>query len=197
MTTPLPPLYQRYKNLIPMLVLTALCVGTIVTRFTGMRDADDSYPHIILTWKHDAAFAAVILNYIIFFGFRPYFKWSFIATLLLGLVCLINFTVADSQWSLKMGNTKIFIIQPASFYVALLTLLLNVKTIRAKQDKSESAPENRLSNEKYYREDLEKFKTKYAGYPDEDLQKIMADRHFTAATLEAAEHILSERKANP
>ena len=194
MTSLLLPTYLRYKNLIPLLVFTGFCVVTLTERFSGTREADGSYSHITLTWKHYGAFAAVLLNYFVFFGFRSYFKRCFIATLLLGLLCLINFTVPDSQWFLKMGDTKTFILQPLSFYVALLTLLLNFRTVRAKQTKSEPPAENLLNNEKYYREDREKFKIKYAVYPDADLEKIIADRRFTAAALEAAEQLLSDRR---
>jgi len=194
MTTPLAQSYQRYKNLIPLGVFTVLCITTLITRFSGTREADGTYSHIILSWKHYGAFAAVLLNYGIFFRFRPQFKKTFIATLLLGLFGIINFTATDSLWTLKMGDTTVFILQPASFYVALLTLALNYKTIRARQAKSEPPAENLQSNEKHYREDLEKFKSKYAPYSNEDLEKIIADRRFTAAALEAAEQILSERK---
>lgn len=195
MTTPSSQIYQRYKNLIPLGVFTVLCIITLITRFSETREADGTYSHIILTWKHYGAFAAVLLNYVAFFGFRPHFKKTFIAMLLLGLFGLINFTVTDSLWHLKMGNTTVFILQPTSFYVALLTLVLNYKTIRARQEKSEPPAENLQSNEKYYREDLEKFKSKYANYPTEDLEKIIADRRFTAAALDAAAQLLSERQA--
>lgn len=194
MNTPLSQTYRRYKNLIPLSVLAAFCVATLITRFSGIREADGTYSHIILSWKHYGAFAAVLLNYVVFFGFRPHFKKTFIATLLLGLFGIINFTATGSLWYLKTGNTTVFILQPTSFYVALLTLALNYKAISSRQEKSEPPAENLLSNEKYYREDLEKFKSKYAAYPNEDLEKIMADKRFTAAALEAAEQILSERR---
>lgn len=187
--------YQRYKNLIPLGVFTILCIATLVTRFSGTREADGTYSHIILTWKHAGAFAAVLLNYVVFFGFRPHFKKTFIAMLLTGLFGLINFTATDSLWHLKLGDTTVFRLQPVSFYVALLTLVLNYPSIRARQSKSGPPAENLLNNEKYHREDLEKFKSKYAAYPNEDLEKIMADRRFTAAALEAAGQILSERQA--
>lgn len=194
MTTSFSQTYQRYKNLIPLGVFTILCIVTLITHFSGTHEADGTYSHIILTWKHGGAFAAVLLNYLVFFGFRPYFKKTFIAMLLLGLFGLINFTTTDSLWHLKMGDATVFRLQPVSFYVALLTLALNYQSIRARQSKSEPPAENLQNNEKYYREDLEKFKSKYAAYPNEDLEKIVADRRFTAAALEAAEQILSERQ---
>lgn len=195
MTTPLPQTFQRYKNLIPLGVFTILCAVTLLTHFSGTQEADGTYSHTILSWKHYGAFAAVLLNYVVFFGFRPHFKKTFIGMLLLGVFGFINFTATDSLWYLKMGDATVFRVQPLSFYVALLTLALNYKAIRARQEKSEPPAENLQSNEKYYREDLEKFKNKYASYPNEDLEKIIADKRFTAAALEAAGQILSERKA--
>ncbi len=197
MTTPFSQSYQRYKNLIPLGLFTILCVTTLITYFSGTGETNGTSPHIILTWKHYGAFATVLVNYVVFFGFRPQFKKTFIATLLLGLCGILNFTATDSLWYLKMGDATVFILQPTSFYIALLTLALNYETIRARQKNNEPPAENLQNNEKYYREDLEKFKNKYAVYTNEDLEKIIADKRFTAAALEAAALILLERRTTP
>jgi len=121
-------LFQKYKMLIPILVLAGLCMFTVATFIRGTVDMNGFEYEFMLTVKHYGAFVSVMVNLVSFFVFRKYFKYIFILTLLLGLFSIINFTPLDTQWMLRAGSILIEI-QPTAFLVGILTIVLNFKTI--------------------------------------------------------------------
>ncbi len=190
--------FQKYKMLIPILVLTGLCVLTVATLIRETVEMDGVNYDFMLTEKHYGAFVAVIINFISFFAFRQYFKYVFCLTILLGLFCIINFTPLDSNWFFRIGSLKI-VFQPTAFLVGLLTLAINFKTFKAALDYNnhgEVSEQNLQDNQKRFNEDVEKFKEKYLNYSSDDLTQFVADKSYTASALEAARQILNDRQAN-
>jgi len=189
--------HQKYKMLIPVLVLTGLCALTVVTLIRGTVEMNGVDYDFMLTEKHYGAFIAVIVNLITFFAFRQYFKYVFGATLLLGLFCIINFTPLDSKWTFGIGSLKIGF-QPTAFLVGLLTLALNFKTIKLALDNNngEVSEQNLQDNQNRFNKDVEKFKQKYLSYSSDDLTQLIADKRYTASALEAARQILNDRQVN-
>jgi len=187
--------YQKYKMLIPVLVLTGLCALTVATLIRGTVEMDGLNYDFMLTEKHYGALVAVTVNLISFFAFRQYFKYVFGATLLLGLFCIINFTPLDSKWTLGIGSLKIGF-QPTAFLVGLLTLALNFKTFKVALDNTsgEVSEQNLIDNQKRFNEDVEKFKTKYVNYSTDDLTQLISDNRYTASALEAARQIINQRQ---
>ena len=121
--------FQKYKMLIPVLVLTSFCILTLATLIEGTVEINGLYYNFMLTGKHYGAFVAVIISLISFFVFRSYFNYVLGATLLLGLLGILNFTPLNSTWALGIGSLKIGF-QPLAFFVGLLTLALNFKSIK-------------------------------------------------------------------
>jgi hypothetical protein len=189
--------FQKYKMLIPVLVLTGLCVFTVVRYILGTNEINGEDYNFMLTAKHYGAFVAVTVNLISFFAFRQYFKYIFGVTILLGLFCIINFTPVDIKWTLRIGSIKIGF-QPTAFLVGLLTFVLNFKDKILTFDSSngEVSEQNLQDNQKRFDEEVENFKQKYFSYSSEDLTQLIADKRYTASALEAARQILNERQVN-
>ncbi len=189
--------FQKYKMLIPVLVLTGLCTLTVVTLIRGKVEMNGTDYNFMLTEKHYGAFVAVTLNLISFFAFRQYFKYVFGLTILLGLFSIINFTPLDSKWTLRIGSLK-FGFQPTAFLVGLLTFTLNFKYIILTFDKSkgEVSDQNLQDIQKHFNEDVENFKQKYLSYSSDDLTQLIIDKRYTDSAIEAARQILNERQIN-
>jgi len=120
--------YQKYKMLIPNLVLTGCCLLTIATFFRGRVQMTGVNYDFILTPQPYGAFAAVVLNFIGFFVFRPYYKYILSFTLLFGLFNAINFIPLDIKFTFGIGILKLAF-QPVILVVVLLTYIINFKRV--------------------------------------------------------------------
>jgi hypothetical protein len=190
--------YQKYKKLLPVNVLALLCVWTVVTLIRGTVEFNGQEYEFTLTIKHYAAFAAVMINFVVFFIRRQYYKYVLAATLLLGLFGLLNFTPIAGRWVIRFGNLGIGL-QPVSFLVGLLTIALNFEAIKVALGPSNSPEDlarNLAAKQKAFQKEVEKFKQKYTNVSSDELIKVLADKRYTDAAIEAAGQILEERKLN-
>ncbi len=187
---------QKYKKLKPVLVLALFCLWTVVTVIRGTVELNGQEYEFSLALTHYAAFVAVIINFVVFFIRRPYYKYVLGATLLLGLLGLLNFTPIARRWVIGFGNLGIGV-QPVSFLVGLLTLALNFEAIKVALGQSnnpEDVARNFAANQKAFRKEVEKFKQKYTSVSSDELTKVLADKRYTAAAMEAARQIIEERR---
>ena len=114
--------------LIPTLVLTGCCLLTIATFFRGKVQMAGTEYDFVLTPQHFGAFATVVLNFIAFFVFRPYYKYILSFTLLFGLFNAIYFIPLDIQFTFGIGILKLRF-QPVILVVVLLTYIINFKRV--------------------------------------------------------------------
>lgn len=187
---------QKYKKLLPVLVLALFCIWTVVTVIRGTVELNGQEYEFSLALTHYAAFVAVIINFVVFFMRRPYYKYVLGATLLLGLFGLLNFTPIARRWVIGFGVFRIGV-QPVSFLVGLLTLALNFEAIKVALGQSnnpEDVARNFAANQKAFRKEVEKFKQKYTSVSSDELTKVLADKRYTTAAMEAARQILEERR---
>lgn len=187
--------FEKYKQLIPVLVLAIVCVATIVQfiQKTPITDASGETSWLIPTTKHYAAFIAVVICLISFFAYRPLYNYVLGATLLLGLFDLINFTVEDNIVSFGINSLRISF-QPTTFYVILIVIIINLKEIRKRRSENlqTTVPISNYSQERQ-KEEIEKFKEKYESKTSDELTQILSDKRFTQAALDAARQILDDR----
>ncbi|MCO4292543.1 hypothetical protein NF867_06700 [Solitalea sp. MAHUQ-68] len=122
-------LYQKYKTLMPALILTGLCAYTLLTFIRGTVEISGFNLEFNLTKKHYGAFIAVAISLISYFAFRQFFNYILAFTLLLGLFCIINFTPFDFIWPLEIGSFKINF-QPTAFLVGIFAIILNFKDLK-------------------------------------------------------------------
>jgi len=163
--------------------MTTLSLWTFATSFGG---------DFTLTIEHYCGLAAVALCIISFFVLRRFYKFVFGATLILGLLNLINFTPGHSTTSFYINSLSISF-QPVSFFICILTIILilpkrsEVKVINTEQIS--------VDHQKQFDEDVTKFKNIFINKPTADLSDILTDSRFTAAAKDAARQILDERQA--
>ena len=197
--TSITTIYLKQKQLIPTLILAIICIFTLATLMFGtLKWYSGEIYNYTITSKHYGAFVAVTINLILYFAYRPLYKYTLSATLLLGLFNIINFTVAEYKWSTGFTwlNTGEF--QPTSFFVGLITFTINIKRIafRLAPKTEQTSEQIAIERQKEFNADVEKFKNIYHSKSSEDLIQIIADRKYTATALAAAQQIIDERQSN-
>ena len=171
---------QRNINIIPLLILTVLEGYTISAFAIGI---DGGY--LILNLHHILGLLAVISNWVIFIFERQLYRYFLPVTLSLGILRLLNFTPYES--SFNIGDVPIF--QPTSLGIALLTILLNFRKLKDKDQTSTIVISPKIKEEQ-----IENFKTKFQKTTSEDLRLILIEEKYSPFAKEAAEQILKERE---
>jgi hypothetical protein len=188
--------FEKYKQLIPTLVLTIICASTVIQfiQKTPIVDASGENAWVIPAAKHYAAFIAVTACLIIFFAYRPIYKYVLGVTLALGLFTLLNFNVVDTVYSFGINSLQLSF-QPTSLYIIILTVLINLNRLKKTSDGGVQViqPASNSSQERLNKE-IENFKEKYKTRTSDELTQILADKRFTQSALEAARQILDDRK---
>jgi hypothetical protein len=187
--------FEKYKQLIPVLVLAIISIATIMEfiQKAPIIVASGETSWLTPTPKHYVAFAAVAICLIIFFVYRPFYKYVLGATFFLGLFDLINFTAEDTIFSLGLNSLKISF-QPTTFYIIILTVIINLKEIRKKREENVQTiePISNYSQDRF-NEQFEKFKETYKNKTSDELTQIVTENKFTPAALEAARQLLNDR----
>ncbi len=187
-------IYSKYKQLIPTLILVALCTFTITSYFVEKNASEDSY--FLLNIKHYGAFIAVALCVISFFVFRYSYKYFLGITLLAGLTGLINFTLNQYKWFLGFGKSEIISVQPIVLLIAILTYSINFKRANEfiiNQLRSMKGQESEFVEQLQIGK-IEKFKERYCVYSDNQLKQILEEAEFVPEALEAARQLLDNRQ---
>jgi len=187
--------YEKYKQLIPVLVLILFCLSTVMSAIHGtVIMAGETYD-FELTIKHYLAFAAVLINFISFFLFRSIYKYTLLVTVLLGAFNFINFSAFETTWSVNISSLTIAF-QPSAFLAGFVTYLINRKKINGYIiDQLKPSPEDAERNAKeYWSESVNKFKERYSSYSIEELNQILAENKYVAEALEAARQLINDRR---
>jgi hypothetical protein len=191
-------IWIKYRLLIPLGIISILCLQTIYKYLFKTQEYLGLTFDYYLSTKHYISFGVVALNWLVFFIYRPAFKFIFGATLIVGLCNLLNYTIT-TQWVTEKfykGDRSIeFTFQPISLYLIILTYIIcfqTVNRIMAKpfKLKPEEASKHKL---KMQQTEINRFKERYSSYSDESLQTILEEKKYMSEALEAARLILDER----
>lgn len=188
------PTYATHKQLLPVLVLTLYSITAIVYAIKGTVLIGGQTYDFELTIKHYLAFAAIIINCVAFFMYRPYYKYIIMATVAIGALNFITFSALQQIWGIGLGSVEISF-QPSAFLAGLAAYLVNRKRVNSYfSNKFGSSPqEAEQTATAYWNENVDKFKVTYANYSTEDLNQILTDNKYTAEALEAARQLVIER----
>jgi hypothetical protein len=115
--------YQKYKSLLPVILLTFFCIPLIISIYTGKFTFNNEEFIFHPGLKHYFALAAVILCYSSFFFYRAYFKYILLLTIIIGLFSAIQFTTYLSTNTFTTSFITLRF-QPAAFYAGLLAYIL-------------------------------------------------------------------------
>ena len=81
-----------------------------------------------LTIKHYIAFVAIAVNIVIYFFFKPLYKFTFTLTVVIGLFNLMTFSALETTQSFAFKTFKVSF-QPSAFLAALLAYMINFKSV--------------------------------------------------------------------
>jgi hypothetical protein len=187
-------IYSKYKQLIPTVILVALCVFTLTSYFIEKNASEDSY--FLLNVKHYGAFVTASLCLISFFVFRNYYKYLLGITLILGLTSLINFIPNQNKWFLAFKESELISVQPMVLFITALTYIINFKRANEfiiNQLRSIKGREGEFE-EQLQGDKIEKFKERYRMFSDNQLKQILEEAEFVPEALEAARQLLDNRQ---
>ncbi len=177
-------MYRKYKQLIPVLAMIGCCIVTVITCFQGYVIMGGEAYDFDFTPKHFAGFAAIVINLISFFLVRRYYKYVLAATLILGLVNLLNFSPLQNTFSIGIGGLSIRF-QSTTFFIVLITLVINYSRVSSLfKMKPEHAAQFEAERQK---KQVEKFKEQFSKYSPDQLSNIINDNKYAAEAKVAAQ----------
>lgn len=188
--------FRQHRQLLPLLVLTAYCVNAIVTAVRGtVVIAGDTY-NFALTTKHYIAFGAIGLNFLTYWLFRPYYKYTLGLTITGGLFNLMTFPALEMTQSFALSSFKVSF-QPSAFLAGLVAYIVNFKRVNEfiidNLATNRTAEEQEKIEKARFQETVGEFKEKYSSYSVEMLTEIVIEEKFVPEALEAARQLLSEQ----
>jgi cytochrome c oxidase subunit IV len=184
-------IFQRYKQLIPALVLLACCINTIITAGMGTVTLDGADYNFALEAKHYGAFAATVVTLASFFLASPFYKHCLVLTLILSLFGLINFTALQMTWGLGFGDVSIGL-SPILLLVSLVIYVLNSQRINTYLCALIKPSDEKIA--RIQQEEIAEFKSKFSRKSTEELTKIVASKKLIPSALTAAKQLLNERQ---
>lgn len=186
--------FDKYRQLIPLLLLTILTMVTLTTFVIGEfnYNIDNRFS---LTFKHYLGFATIIISYLTYFYSQKHFTLIIGITLLLGLFNLIIFNASQIITYIRIGSLEIGC-QPYIFIICLVSYILNRKSVNNLLGEFfRPTPEQIIQRqEKYETETIQKFINKYQSYSNEQLENILTDKRYVSEAIEASKRILEQRK---
>lgn len=184
-------IYQKHKQLIPVLLLSLFIINTTVSAVSNKLNAD----YWEMTIKNYAAILLLIFNFIIYFKSRSYYKYALLLTFILGSISLIVFTPFESSGYLQFGSLRLGF-QPTIALMVIITYLINFK--RANEMMLDyfgpSATESIKRELDDHSEKVEKFRSIYQHKTSEELILILTDKRFVPEAHKAAKELLEERQ---
>lgn len=180
---------KNNKALTPVNILTLLGVWTILyLSYHKIREPDITYFPSDRP-KFYFGLLAIALNYVSYFYFRAYYKYLLVATLVLGLFDVINFSKIDFVRTYSINSLEF---KPSPIIALVISLLVYSKQLFTPDPNMTELAS--AVNELSTHEDIEKFKQLYQNKPTEELQVIREDKRFTDSAKEAARQLMEERQ---
>lgn len=184
-------IYQKHKQLIPVLLLTLFIINTIVSAVFNKLNGG----YWGMTLKNYAAIILLILNLVIYFKSRSYYKYALFFTLILGATGLIVFTPFEASGYLQTGSLRLSF-QPVVALIVIITFIINFKrTIELILDLFRpTAAEAEKKEKESKSEQLEKLKSIYRHKTSDELTQLLTDKRFVPEAHKAAKELLEERQ---
>ena len=187
--------FSNYKQLIPNIFLAFYCLDTILTAIEGTIVMANEVYEFELTIQHYLAFVVLIINFLIFFFYKSFYKYSLLSTILLGLFNVITFSALKETVSLKGLGIGF---QPSAMLAGLLVYVVNFKratkfilrTVRTNYTPEQIAK----IEQKQFAEETRKFVIRYKKYSTESLHQIVRENAFVPAAIEAAKQLIIIRE---
>ncbi|MBG8556240.1 hypothetical protein [Hymenobacter guriensis] len=185
---------HTHKNLIPVLLLAVLSIYTILTvLFVPVYQDGEAYQQAF-TPAHYGAFAAVFLNLLAYFLFRPFFKPLLLLTLGLTLFSIITFLPDNIRFNFGFGDVGVgFSI--LGLGMMMLFYFLNKPAAHAFINQhiiptptTEHAAQRR-------RQRIDQFKQNFASKSNESLQLMLQEKKVVPDALAAAQELLKKRQS--
>lgn len=187
-------LYAKHKLLVPLVLLLILCIKVFVESRQGTVESEGSTFLFSITSKHYYAFALVALNFIIYFAFRPLYKYSLILTFLLAVFGFISVVAIPKETTFNLGS-MILSFEPTCFYLLLVFLFLTIDLKKMGSPKSQTTEGEAYKRTKTEVE-IDKYKKLYKNKSLEDLKIILSEKTIRDTAREALVQIIKEGEQN-
>lgn len=188
---------KRNKQLLPLLVLMVYGIDTLITAMQGTVVMGGETYDFSLNLKHYLGFAAIAINFIVYFLFRQFYKYSLPLTIAIGLFGLVAFSALQMKWNFGAIIGLPFGLQVAALLAGHVAYLLNFHNVNqslADRLTAKRTPQEEvLYKETKSAESIQKFKEKYDNYSTEKLNEIIAANKYVPEALEAARQLLNAR----
>lgn len=176
----------RHKNLLPILLLCCFAIWTIIEVQFIMTEYEGEFYEQHYRIENYLAFIFLIADLIIYFKFRPYFKYAVLTTVVLGLLGILNYHTFISTL-----NIVVIPLQITSLIIAIIYIALNYERTKNKLF-GEYVPEAEQLPDL---EKVETFKRKFTNKSTEELTELIGDKRFVKEAKIASTEILNERNA--
>jgi len=189
--------FKKQRPLIPILLLIAYCIGTLMTAAKGSVVLNGEIYDFILTTKHYLAFGAIGVNLLTYVCLRSFYKFTLGLTVLAGLFNLIIFSDLETTIGFTINKFEISF-QPSAFFAGLIAYLINFRRINDfiidHLTTTRTLEEQEKIDKTLFAEGVQKFKEKYENYSFDALTEIVNTNRFVPEAVEAARQLLNERK---
>lgn len=183
-------LYQRYRQLIPALLLGICCVSTIASAIRAAITADGNTYGFAFSAQHYAAIAFTVLTLASYFLLQKYYRYLLGVCLLLGLLNLLYFTTNQTIVGIGFGELAVSV-NLVSLLIILITYGLNFNRANAYLfDLLKPTPAKVSGN---LQEDIAQFKERFARKSTEELLQLTKANRLVPAALAAARQLIQER----
>ncbi|MGI4761637.1 MAG: hypothetical protein ACRYF0_13080 [Janthinobacterium lividum] len=183
-------IYQRYRPLIPALLLAACCGSAIESAVSATVMLGGNTYDFALSNQHYAAFTLSLLTLSSFFFFRQYYRYFLGISLSLGLFNLVYFTAIQTRVGLRFGALSVSV-NPALLLIGIITYLLNLQ--RANAHLLDLLKPSPAKAARVQQEDIAQFKERFARKSTEELTQLITANKLVPAALTAARQLMQER----
>jgi hypothetical protein len=185
-------MYQRYRQLIQVLMLSVLCLNTLVAVVRSKVTVDNITYYDTLTAKHYGAITAAIVLVISFLWQRKYFNYALLFTFLLWTFRLINATLSETSIGLGIGELSLHV-NPFGLLFGLLAYALNYQKVNTLLYGLIKPSEAKVARTQH--DAIAEFKEQFTRKSSDELTQILAANKLVPAALAAAQQLLQERHA--
>jgi len=184
-------LYQRYKALLPTLILAAGCLSIFFDTLGTTTAPDGTVSRFSPVAVHYGAGAATAATLASFFLLRPYYRYFFGTTFLLALLGLIDFSATQTRVGLAFGALQLRL-SPFLLLVVVVTYFLIRHRVNAALFALIKPSEEKIQQN--HKAEIAEFKTRFARKSTEELLQIVAAKQLVPAAVSAAGQLLQERQ---
>jgi hypothetical protein len=184
-------LYQRYKALLPTLIMIAGCLNILLEALSTTTAPDGAVSRFVPVAVHYGAGVATAATLASFFLLRPYYRYFFGTTFLLALLGIIDFSTTQTRIGLGFGSLKLSI-SPFILLVGAVTYFLVHRQVNKALFALIKPSEQKIQQN--HKAEIVEFKNRFARKSTEELLQIVAAKKLVPAAVSAAGQLLQERQ---